>query len=856
VRVETSGGSEGSEGSRENRELSWEIFLIAAAVILLEISYTRIFSFKVFYYFTYLVIGISLLGLGAGGVFVAIFPQFRRLPPPRLIPLLCSIAGAAVPAGYGVVALVQLNASELTSSPLELLKLGGICTAMFVPFLLAGVAVATILGARPEKIGRLYFADLLGAGLGCASVIYMMQAFTPPGCVVVSGLLFAIAGLRLAWSEWPALLPVGIVVVLGTLAALFVPGALPDPIPDKAKNMAPHKLITDVELLHSQWSPVFRVDVISIRDGSELGLGGRHYLSHDGIIGSSVEPYGGDSTNPRLFEHDARSVPFRLLDEDASVVIIGAAGGREVLASLHFGVGEVVAVELNPVTCSLMTGKLAEFSGNIMADPRVTLLNAEGRNFVGQLSRDYDLIWLVAPDSYSAMNASAAGAFVLSESYLYTVEMVTASFSHLGRHGLLCAQFGDIDFGTRPKRSTRYLATAREALKRMGIEDFERHVLVGTAPGFLWPGTTILLKPTPFTEEEVRRFRDGFASIDRNRVGSQRSQQPAAETDYRERPIIWHAAGGAVDVSGTHPVNRVISLPQSQLEDWLESFQYDVSPVFDDSPFFWHFVRFRDALVGDWGAKPFVWDPEEATGERILLILLMFSVAFAAVMLLLPLLTIRGVWRQLPCKPNAWLYFSALGLGFMFFEVSLIQQLTLFLGYPTYSLTVTLFSILVSAGLGSLLSTRYAGDRNRALIVLLSALVVLMLWYQFGMNPLVHRLTGIAFPLRVAAAIAFVAPLGLTLGAFMPIGLTAIANITCHQREYIAWSWAVNGFASVVASILATILSMSFGFRWLLAIAVAIYGVGTLAMIRIPRAIPDLERDGTSNGVLVDSSGG
>ena len=819
---------------RAEERFYFEIFLVALSVILLEISFTRIFSYKVFYYFTYLIIGISLLGLGSGGIFVAVTPWLRRTTPLRVVPLLCTLGGITTLGSYLAAALIQLNASALAASPFEIFKLAVLGAALFVPFLAAGIVLSTVFAARPEEMGRLYFVDLLGAGVGCGLVVYLLRALTPPGCVMLCALLFAAAGLRLARTEWRWLLPIGVLTSLVALAGTLAPQRLPDPVTDRGKTMSPQMERPQAKIVHSEWNPVFRVDVMGF--SSKSIWAGRHHLIHDGNIGSSILEYDGDPEHLAFLDSDPRSTPFALLGPDPSVLIIGVAGGQEVLASLYFGASEIIGVELNPVTTRIMRGKFSEFSGNIMNHPRVTLVNAEGRNYLSQLEQPVDLIWLVAPDSYSAMNAASAGAFVLSESYLYTVEMVIESLGKLSQRGILCAQFGEIDYGDKPKRTARYLATAREAFRRLGIGDFERHVLVGTTPDFLWPMATIVLKPTPFTPQETLRFRENFRELDRRLVARKGLEGPIREDRFHERPVIWHAGGGPSDVSGRHPVNQVISLPDEELEDWYPTFDYTVSPITDNRPFFWHFVRFRDALTGSWGEQATVWDPEEATGERVLITLLAFSTVFAAALMLLPMFAIRDVWSLIPCKTAAGVYFSALGLGFMFFEISLIQQLTLFLGYPTHSLTVTLFALLTFTGIGSLATDHWVRDRDRSLGFLLLALVGLMLWYQFGLGPVMGRLAGLPFPLRVALSILFVAPLGLCLGSFMPIGINAVARITEHKQQLVAWCWAVNGFFSVVASILTTILAMSVGFRWVLLASVVIYATGILAMTRIPKA--------------------
>src|SRR5262249_7132028 len=155
------------------------------------------------------------------------------------------------------------------------------------------------------------------------------------------------------------------------------------------------------------------------------------------------------------------------------------------LAGLYFGASHVTGVELNPVTYSLLTTHFADYSGHLPENKRVTLFNAEGRSFLGRDKSKYDIILFVAPDSYSAMNAATSGAFVLSESYLYTAEMVMESLNHLTDQGLICMDFGEFDFERRPNRTARYLGTAREAFRRMGIPNFEKHVLLSTSPSFL-----------------------------------------------------------------------------------------------------------------------------------------------------------------------------------------------------------------------------------------------------------------------------------------------------------------------------------------------------------------------------------
>jgi hypothetical protein len=228
-------------------------------------------------------------------------------------------------------------------------------------------------------------------------------------------------------------------------------------------------------------------------------------------------------------------------------------------------------------------------------------------------------------------------------------------------------------------------------------------------------------------------------------------------------------------------------------------------------------------------------DIEDSHGERVLLLMVAIAIVFACVFLLLPFLAIRRTWLALPHKARSAAYFASLGLGFMFFEICLIQKLTLFLGFPTYSLTVTLMALLVFTGLGSLATPLYHRRPDRKLALLLLVVLASGAFYRFGMDAVTSQLMAAPLAVRVVTAIAFIAPLGLALGAFMPLGLSALARVTEHGREYVAWGWAVNGFASVLGSVLTTILSMTFGFGVVLVAAMLLY-VGAVGLLWSLRA--------------------
>jgi len=376
-------------------------------------------------------------------------------------------------------------------------------------------------------------------------------------------------------------------------------------------------------------------------------------------------------------------------------------------------------------------------------------------------------------------------------------------------------QFGEFSYDAKPNRTARYVTTARDALAELGINDPARHIVVASSPlGLFGNISTILVKRTPFTDDEVSGFVGGLDAIEESR-------------------LRWAPGQGerlAADAEGSNTfVEQVASLSDEELEAFYDRYPDEIGPISDDAPFFWHFNSFDDVIASF--TEPIDRnDFEDSVGERVLLLLLAVAILFAAVFLLLPFVTIRETWRKLPHKRRSALYFACLGFGFIFFEITLIQRLTLFLGYPTYSLTVTLMSNLIFTGIGALLSTRWTQRPKQILPWLLGAIALLTAFYELGLTPLTDALLGLPLAARVPITFVLLAPLGLCLGMFMPLGLGAVAELTDHKAEYVAWGWAVNGFASVVGAVLSTMLAMSFGFRTVMLVALAIYGIAVLTL--------------------------
>ena len=787
-----------------------EILVASFSALIIEISYTRIISYKLFYYYVYLVIGLALLGIGSGGVLVAISKRLKRAATDQILFWSLILSSAITVGAYILIAFLHINTlavweygtSASTDSFFVLLI---ICVGIFGSFVGPGVIIATLFGRQPEGIGGLYFADLLGAGIGCGTVIYFVSSLGAPAAVMVAALAMAACATFVSLRLGSSLRALAVLALAGTIFLVADSGVLPYERLDSSKTVS-----TPAELIYSAWGSIFRVDAVQYPGASNL-IG----LDHDGIIGSGIYRWNGKRSFLKVYDfpQDPRSIPFSILKTPPKQeAIIGAAGGHEVLTSFYYRAKHIDAVELNPVTVNLVEHVYANFDGHLAQNPAVSYINADGRSFIARTSTHFQLIWYPAPDSYAATNGALSSAYVLSESYLYTTNGVETMLQHLTKNGIFVAQFGETD-DQYDLRTARFVATARQALADLGVENATNHILVAmTQTYFLGtiPFSTIAVKVGAFTKPQMARFDASVKDI------------PHTATLY--------APGVSVKKNS---VNSLMRTSNAGLSTFYANFPFDITPTTDNDPFFYHFARYGTVLK-DYTQRLSSPDRENAVGERVLVLLLGLSVLIATIFLLLPFVKVHRVWSALPRKGMSGIFFSGLGFGFIFFEITLMQLLNLFLGYPTYALTIVLMSLLVFTGIGALLSQRLT-NHKRAISLLFVAVAALCLFYLLGLTPMTNALLDLPLAARIMLTFAVLAPLGLCFGMFMPIGLRQVAQLGEFPREYIAWGWAVNGFASVVGSALATILAMIYGFHVVLFAGLMAYLVAYLAWFRLSR---------------------
>jgi hypothetical protein len=812
------------------RRIYFGIGVCSIGILMMEILLTRIFSFTVWYHLAYLTISTALLGFGAAGSILSAYPRLIEKGVSRIAGVCSAAAGVTLLISVAILASNPLEPSGVLLEPVSFgFGLLGYYVAITIPFFLGGVAVAAPLSAHSAEVNRLYAADLLGAGLGCVAAVAALAAGDGAAALFVCAAILVAAGAIYTFGERHALLFGGLALVL--LAAAPVANRVLTFVPVPSKEVGRAISQEGTRMLYTRWSPVNRVDLYQKKNPkasfwTTWGLAQNYRgprpdvlsIQYDGHNGSNVFNVVDENSMQMLDSHLLRT-PYVLLSAPR-VMAIGVGGGIDVLNALRRGAAHVTGVELQPITVELLTGRLTEFTGGSFLRPDVELVPSEGRHFVRASDDVYDLIQITAVDTFSAQTT---GAYVLAESYLYTVEAISDYLDHLADDGMISVVMGDqasAEEAVSAPTVTRLAMIVREALARRGVVDPAGHVVITAQfKSFSGAGRTaagadrsaglvmadLLVKKSPFTTAEIERL------------------EAFLEPNGFE---FWLAP----QRSGDEMLARLYAAGDERREELLSALDVFVTPVTDDRPFFYHFLPWSSLFKGE---RTIWYLPGSTTGLLMLAIMLGQALLLGTALILLPLLRQANAGLSAARTVRYLIYFLSLGIGFMLIEISFVQKYVLVLGYPTYSLSVTIFSLLVFAALGAWLS-RLGWGQPRSFLVGLLLVTVGLVCIEVSILPVLRdRLIAAPLASRIAVTVLLQLPLGIALGMYFPTGVELIRRTAPRM---VPWAWGVNGVASVASSVLAVILGMTIGFSGVALLAAAVYTIGTLALLAELRA--------------------
>lgn len=817
------------------REILFGIFFISMAVMVLEIALTRIFSVTLWYHFAFMIVSIALLGFGVSGVFLSLFPFLSRRNIYQNLTVLANLFAISSLGAFLLCNRIPINILKLHPIfPEQFLYLAIYFLSYALPFFLAGLCIGICLVWIPGEVNKIYSSSLLGSGLGCLAVVYILSKGAVSAVFLASllGLLAALSFGMKRVSKKARIAMVAAFVVLFVLfmncESLFSVRNAPD------KYLMAHEQY----VIYKKWDAISRVDVFQEpgwhhvvamnKEACQSPMPPQLCVVIDGFSLTPITKFNGDLSTLKFIEASTISLPYEL-KKNPKVLAIGFGGGMDILGALYYQASSIVGVELNPIIVDLVKRRYRDFSGRLDGYDNVWLYTGEGRSFIRRLDEEFDIIQLHGTDTFAA---TSSGALSLSENYLYTVEAVRDYYSHLQEDGIL-AMSRWIRFP--PLETLRLVSIVIEALKQEGIEKPENHIIIVHPLGSAL--ATLLVKKSEFTDDEIGKIH----SLCRNKFWVIYSPEMDAY------PPGWRLQEDAKQVIA---IFRFF-VEKEDKTDFYKRYAFNISPVTDDNPFFFHYFKWTKPppLLAELRERPIKslpsqvsyprWAPVHGGGMIILAAALIIALFLSSVLILLPLYSFKRKALATPGKVRFLTYFFCLGIGFMFIEIALMQKFILFLGYPTYSISVVLASLLIFSGIGSYLTAKLKKKMMKGLTLAIILLAGVVCSYQLLFPHIFQALLQGSLAIRILSSLLILSPLGFLMGMPFPIGIMLVNR---YSSSLIPWVWGVNGFASVLGSIFAAILAISFGFSAVFLLASAAYLIALSAMLSIRHRIRDEQR--------------
>ena len=815
------------------------LFILSLSVLLFELTLTRMFSIILWYNYAFMAISVAFFGLGIGALLVHLVKnRMKRQELPKKIiqstigfaislPIFLFVIGHIIPPSISFIYLFFLASS--------------------IPFLFAGLSMALIYLAMPSQITKLYFIDLAGAsaatlildplirGLGAESVLLLIGVFgTLPPIIAYASLLYSQKKKEIMDRFITEKKPASYGFICTLCFCSFISCNLHSNIlaiqPGDSKGLryllANPAGYTDAS---TKWNSFSRIDVVKhTGDISKTGFRDLASILIDADALTPILKWNGSSSDRQWLKGYMDYMPYEMSRMNNSIyLVIGSGGGEDILVALSAGSKNVTAVELNPLIVSAVKQYGGSSAGNLYNRKDVQLSIDDGRRFISSTNTKYDTIVIKLVDSWAAQ---LTGGYALSENYLYTVEAFKQYLNHLnGVNGKLVMVRWSTEL-------PRLVPLAVEALREYGKgtssqQDISKQILiVEDSPGLTFgpnPQRTfypvlLVIKNSPFTASELALIKE--------RVNKSDAKVIAMPGGYVQPPYDRLLFSGGNNTNNNNNNNN----QQQQLQQLLQvsydpqRLGFELKPPTDDSPFF-----FATQLV---------------PSQMVLLIETVLGVSGVLGLLLVYYSKVNKI--KLTSSSRFHIVFAMfIGLGFIFLEITFIQRFLLLLGTPIMALTVILFSILLSTGIGAYLSGKlFHKNPYKAIMISIPPLVGIVLAYYVFLQGIIESAIVWQLPERIVLAFALLSPTGFLMGFQFPsiTRMASSSSASSHLKqdlhgskgsngssgsssssgssgEDITLLWGVNVIASVVGTVLTATSSMIIGFNGNLLIGVGLY---------------------------------
>lgn len=785
-------------------------FLVAMFTLIAQILVHRVVSAKLLNNYAFLVISLTMFGFAVSGTVLTIFREqlFRRAK--ETIALLC--AAYSILTLCATIFFYQMDAGsqfprDRADFVANALKWVSYSLTFSIPFACGGLVLGMLLSDRAWPTARVYFSDLLGSALGAALVVPAVAWLGVEKSLMISSGAFAVLSFVLV-RPYTALARVAL--ALATVFPLglstFEQRAFRMRYPSDSTLWETQRPNSGVRLEYTKWDTLARIEVSRIPpprvnlNGTYPSLYGTNQvflnrfdrmLTQNNYAFTYAVRYDGKPESLKGIEETIYSAAYHASTvARPRVGIVGVGGGFDVLTALAFNASHVKAIEVNAATVHILTRQYSDYFAPWVRDPRVELVNAEGRHELSRSQDQFDVLQLSGVDTYSG---SPGAAHVFSENFLYTEEAFDLYLSRLSDDGIL--NMMRLEAPAIPREMLKALVLADRALRRIGVTRTRDHIVMLTQPNFCF--TALLVKKRPFSASELDRL------------------HAWAEAS----PVVRVSASPRSPEAPTTPYEAFLGLEtESQRRAFVAIHPFDIEAPTDDRPFFFRHSRWNH-LWPEAGSLLSVTTP---VMEYSVVIMLVLTGTAAVVCTLLPLWFLPSRSTSVPFRWRAAGLFAATALGFMAIEVALLQKFGLFLGHPNYSLSVVLAALLFFSGVGSYLSGTLTARLGGLRFVSYALASVILFEYFFVLDRLPSWFVLDAW-IRVFVVTVLVAPIGVCLGVFVP---AAIDRLKTVAPELVPWCWGLNGIVSVIAPILAVAFSMSWGVSALLIASIPIYMLG------------------------------
>jgi spermidine synthase len=809
--------------------------VISAAILAYEVLLVRLFAIIQWHHFAFMAISIALLGFAASGTLLAIWQDWVRTRFTAIFAVGAALFALFAPASFLVAQALPFNALAVVWDPGQLLYLLAMYLLLAVPFFCGATCVGLAFVCYGNEVGRIYAFNLIGSAVGALGVVAVLFVLSPSDALrLIAAMGFistAVVALNRRLVFWPALSVGAVILAITTWAVL--PDGWFAPRISEYKGLPGALKVLGAKVLSERSGPLSLLSVVEspnvpFRYVPGLSLNAPAVPPDQlGVFvdgGSMTEITRFDGRRERLayLDYTTDALAYHLV-EQPSVLVLGAGGARSVLQALYHRATRIDAVELDPNMVRLVGEDYAEYAGNIYSRPEIRVHVAEARGFVTASKHEWDLVQLPLLDAFGT---GAAGVHGLSETYIYTVEAFEHYLRRLRPGGWLSI--------TRwlklpPRDALKLFATALEALRRLGIETPEQRLVLLRGLNT----TTLLVKNGVVTETEIAKAK--------------------AFSEERSFDLCYYPGISADDANRFNVLDEPYffsgakALIGAERDDFIARYKFDIRPATDERPYFFNFFKWRTlpelmAIRRAGGAGLL------ELGSVILVATLIQAMVLSAALIIAPLWA-RG--RALARSRQFWrvaAYFLAIGLAFLFVEIAFIQKFILFLSHPLYAVAVVLTGFLLFAGIGSGVSSSFAervnawhraspgrGMQLSAIQLSVVGIIALSLMYVLILPRVFDSLLYLTDVAKILVSIGLIAPLAFFMGMPFPLGLSRVWS---GARALVPWAWGVNGCASVLSVMLATLIAMTLGFSTVVLAASLLYA-GAAAVFHRPLKVPE-----------------